>query len=139
MLKFSQNPELRAFLLSTGDVSLLETASNDGAWGVANNSNDFIAKGLQPADYTPHSVNEELFTSQAGSWKGQRRKCDANSLGKCLMIVRAVLREHPDEVTDLHSALELVWDKVNRTPGCAIKGLHEAHAALKQLITADEQ
>ena len=103
---------------------------------MANNTNDFIAKGLQPEDYTLQSVNEELFTFQAGSWKGQGKKCDANSLGKCLMIVRAVLREHPDEVTDLHSALELVWCEVNRTPGCAIKGLHQAHAALKQLITA---
>ena len=106
---------------------------------MANNTNDFIAKGLQPADYTLQSVNEELFTFQAGSWKGQRRKCDANSLGKCLMIVRAVLREHPDEVTDLHGALQLVRDEVNQTPGCAIKGLHEAHAALEPLITADDQ
>ena len=64
-LKFGQNKQLRAVLLSTGDATLVEAAANDRIWGI----------GI--------SVKQALA---GGRWNGQ------NLLGKALMEVRAELR-----------------------------------------------
>ena len=122
------------FLLNTGDAVLLETAPCDGAWGVAQNSSDFIAKGMKPEDYTLQSRNEELFSFKAGNWEGQRMKRKANALGKCLMLVRSILGRHPGKVTDVRTALDMVMDEALLTPESGIQGLEEAYEELRQLF-----
>ena len=134
LLKFSQDPQLRDFLLNTGDAVLLETAPCDGAWGVAQNSSDFIAKGMKPEDYTLQSRNEELFSFKAGNWEGQRMKRKANALGKCLMLVRSILGRHPGKVTDVRTALDMVMDEALLTPESGIQGLEKAYEELRQLF-----
>ena len=67
MAKFSQNPELKSFLLSTGDAKLVEASPVDRIWGV----------GL--------AENDPGITDEA-KWQG------LNLLGKALMNVRARLR-----------------------------------------------
>lgn len=64
--KFSQNPKLKAELLSTGSKLLVEASPVDKIWGI----------GLAPNDPRARNVN---------TWKG------LNLLGKILMEVRAVL------------------------------------------------
>lgn len=61
--KFSKNPELKEFLLSTGDKILVEASPYDTIWGIGMSEND---EGIE---------NPE-------NWKGQ------NLLGKVLMDVR---------------------------------------------------
>lgn len=65
--KFRQNPDLRVYLLSTGDALLVEASPRDAIWGI----------GMSAADAS------KLDPSQ---WPGQ------NLLGKCLMAARAQLR-----------------------------------------------
>lgn len=68
LAKFSQNPEMKEALLSTGERTLVEASPYDRVWGV----------GLRADDariYDPKS------------WRGQ------NLLGKALMEVRSRLRE----------------------------------------------
>lgn len=65
-LKFSQNPELKEFLLSTSDMLLVEASPYDNIWGIGLNERD--AKRIPPSQ-----------------WPGQ------NLLGKCLMGVRGAL------------------------------------------------
>ena len=67
MAKFSQNPELKPFLLSTGNAKLVEASPVDRIWGV----------GL--------AENDPSITDEA-KWRG------LNLLGKALMAVRARLK-----------------------------------------------
>ena len=67
MAKFSQNPELKSFLLSTGDAKLVEASPVDRIWGVG------LAEGSP-------------LIRDKSRWEGQ------NLLGKALMEVRARLR-----------------------------------------------
>lgn len=67
LAKFSQNPKLKEFLLSTGDKIIVEASPNDTVWGI----------GL-PAD-SPDAVNPSR-------WRGENR------LGFVLMEVRDMLR-----------------------------------------------
>jgi hypothetical protein len=64
--KFSQNPKLKEFLLSTGDEVIAEASPYDTIWGI----------GLKADD--PLAQNEE-------TWKGK------NYLGKAIMAVRKEL------------------------------------------------
>lgn len=66
--KFSQNPELKSFLLSTGDAILAEGAPRDKIWGIGMGKNNPLAR--DPAQ-----------------WRGR------NLLGFALMEVRDILRE----------------------------------------------
>lgn len=68
MHKFSQNPRLKAFLLSTGDSTLAEASPYDKIWGVGLEEKDALKT-------SPHF------------WKGE------NKLGFILMEVRKKLRE----------------------------------------------
>ena len=65
--KFSQNPELKAALLATGDAIIAEASPFDKIWGI----------GLKAGD--PDSQTPE-------KWKGE------NLLGKALMKVRKALQ-----------------------------------------------
>ncbi len=67
MAKFSQNPEMRAVLLATGNKTLVEASPLDRIWGIGLSAND--ARAFHP----PH-------------WRGE------NLLGKALMAVRDRLR-----------------------------------------------
>ena len=64
--KFSQNPKLKEFILSTGDEVIAEASPYDTIWGI----------GLKADD--PLAQNEE-------TWKGK------NYLGKAIMAVRKEL------------------------------------------------
>lgn len=81
--KFSQNRELRDFLLSTGDSILAEASPYDGIWGI----------GLDASD--PDACNPF-------KWQG------ANLLGFALMEVRDELRRvtHNEELCDRSFLLE---------------------------------
>lgn len=68
MLKFSQNPEMKEFLLSTGERVLVEASPVDRIWGIG-----------MTADHSG-AANPNL-------WKG------LNLLGFVLMSVRSKLRE----------------------------------------------
>jgi len=65
--KFGQNPELKEFLLSTGDAILVEASPYDKIWGI----------GLDRETAMKGTVNQ---------WKGE------NLLGYALMEVRDWLR-----------------------------------------------
>ena len=67
LLKFSQNPELGQFLLSTGDKLIVEASPYDKIWGI----------GLSATKAKKIPQNE---------WPG------TNLLGKCLMNVRNSLK-----------------------------------------------
>ena len=66
--KFSQNPEMRDFLISTGDKILVEASPLDRIWGI----------GLSAQD---HNANKPE------AWKGE------NLLGFALMEVRDELKK----------------------------------------------
>ena len=65
--KFSQNDSLKKYILSTGDIELVEASPYDRIWGVGIAEND-----------------PDIFDKS--KWLGQ------NLLGKCLMRVRNQLR-----------------------------------------------
>ena len=66
--KFSQNPALKEFLLSTGDSLLAEASPYDTIWGIGLDREDALKGGV-------------------GQWQGE------NLLGCALMDVRDWLRE----------------------------------------------
>lgn len=70
--KFEVDPDIRALLLSTGELLLAEATKNDCIWGI----------GLDRRD--PAVQNPTL-------WKGQ------NVLGEALMRVRSYLRQQDSE------------------------------------------
>mmetsp|Transcript_15564 Transcript_15564/g.41775 ORF Transcript_15564/g.41775 Transcript_15564/m.41775 type:complete len:444 (+) Transcript_15564:1999-3330(+) len=72
LLKFSQNPRARNFLLSTGDALLVEASPYDSVWGI----------GLSAAD-ARRMPREQ--------WPG------TNWLGEVLMRVRSTLANHTDD------------------------------------------
>ncbi len=76
--KFSQNPELAKFLLSTGDSILAEASPYDGIWGIKMSARD-------PYAYNP------------ANWKG------FNLLGLALMEVRDELRRVYANIPELFS------------------------------------
>jgi ribA/ribD-fused uncharacterized protein len=80
LAKFSQDPDLRKWLLSTGDVILVEASPVDTIWGI----------GLSPDDAGAHPED----------WKG------LNLLGFALMKVRSTLRQEDAFVAD---ALSRIW------------------------------
>lgn len=67
LAKFSQNPELKSFLLNTKERILVEASPYDKIWGIGISSDD------------PKCENPEM-------WNGE------NLLGFCLMEVRDLLR-----------------------------------------------
>ena len=69
--KFSQNPELQAFLLATGDKIIVEASPRDQIWGI----------GLGPEN--PKALHPS-------TWRGQ------NLLGFALMEVRDLIRLNQD-------------------------------------------
>ena len=75
LAKFSQNPELRVFLLGTGDALLVEASPYDGIWGVRLGIRD---SGID----------------NPNCWRGE------NLLGFSLMEARDVLRGDADETSD---------------------------------------
>ncbi len=68
MLKFSQNEELKNFLLSTNNKILAEASPYDKIWGI----------GIGQDDKDAYNIDK---------WKGE------NLLGKALMKVREELRK----------------------------------------------
>lgn len=66
--KFSQNPEMKAFLLATGDTILAEAAPQGRIWGIGMGKNNPLAQN-------------------PSNWKGK------NLLGFALMEARDALRE----------------------------------------------
>lgn len=66
-LKFSQNPELKEFLISTGNKVIVEASPYDKVWGIGMDANN------------PKATNPNL-------WNGE------NLLGFALMIVRDFFR-----------------------------------------------
>lgn len=68
LAKFSQNPELREFLLSTGDAILVEASPFDRIWGI----------GMRESEAAKDSAN----------WRGK------NLLGKALTEVKNILRNN---------------------------------------------
>lgn len=142
LVKFSQNADLRDFLLSTGDAVLVESAPNDGAWGVAKNSRDFLDAGERPEDYTLQSTTESEISFSTGTWSGSRRRNEANALGKALTLVRSVLRrwaeidEAEHVALDLPGALQEVWQELYSIPGGRLDRSKEAYSELMCLLEA---
>ena len=66
--KFSQNPEMKAFLMATGNAILAEAAPRDRIWGIGMGKNNPLAQN-------------------PSNWKGK------NLLGFALMEARDALRE----------------------------------------------
>ena len=66
LLKFSQNPNIKQYLLSTGDRILVEASPFDRIWGIG-----YIA---------------------SNAVKVEKSKWGQNLLGKCLMKVREILK-----------------------------------------------
>ena len=81
--KFSQNTDLKEFLLSTGDAILAEASPHDRIWGI----------GLD---------RETAMKGTIGQWQGQ------NLLGFALMEVRDWLRESEEE-KDPFQEMMLLW------------------------------
>ncbi|MEM0996052.1 MAG: NADAR family protein [Bacteroidota bacterium] len=65
--KFTQNPDLRKFLLATGDATIVEAAPNDAIWGI----------GIS---------EEEARTTDPSAWPG------TNWLGEILTKLREELK-----------------------------------------------
>jgi ribA/ribD-fused uncharacterized protein len=104
--KFLQDEGLSHALLSTQSAVLIEAAPHDGNWGVGKNSYDFFCQD-DPQFYSLRSQesSELSFMKRDLSWS-KRRKCEANALGKALMVVRAVLPEMiGPEPMELHDIL----------------------------------
>lgn len=146
LLKFSQDPQLRSALLETADCVLIETAPNDGAWGVGKNSSltylSFLCMAEQPEHYTLQSTEASEFDFTAGVWSGSRRRCEANALGKALMLVRNILKKDVgfdlDEPT-FASALAAICDELQHTPGVRLVGINERVADLANLLECEKR
>eukprot|EP00927_Polykrikos_kofoidii_P052306 TRINITY_DN46099_c0_g1_i1.p1 TRINITY_DN46099_c0_g1~~TRINITY_DN46099_c0_g1_i1.p1 ORF type:complete len:323 (+),score=56.48 TRINITY_DN46099_c0_g1_i1:44-970(+) len=140
LLKFSQDLALREALLSTDNATLVESAPNDGAWGVAMNSQEFLQAGENPEDYSLQSTTQSMLHFTAGNWSGTRLRCEANALGKALMLVRSILRRKAESgldehiVFDLHTALDEVWEEVCRIPSPVLDKYKHARIHLMRLL-----
>ena len=73
LLKFDQNPEIKEYLIGTGDSVLVEVSLYDKVWGIGMNQDD---EGIE------NPLN----------WKGK------NLLGFALMEVRDILKEQDHTV-----------------------------------------
>jgi len=93
-LKFSQDLGLKNFLLSTQKALLVETAPNDGAWGVAMNSAKFLSSA-HPEHFTLSSTAPDTLSFEVNGKTFYRRHGESNALGKSLMIVRELLQTEP--------------------------------------------
>merc|ERR1712194_929690 len=101
LLKFSQDEGLQRFLLSTQQALLVETARLDGCWGVAMNSSQFLTHA-NPEYYAVGSAEESEFRyNTRGGDAFDRKYCEANALGKSLMIVRSWLADRGCLGTDV--------------------------------------
>merc|ERR1719210_396543 len=115
LLKFSQDEGLRRLLVSSQSAVLIEAAPHDGCWGVGKNSHDFLCQD-EPMHYALQSQEPSTlsFRTRGGDWV-KRPRCEANALGKALMVVREVLRKSEGarlEPTTLREILFTVGKKL---------------------------
>lgn len=113
-LKFSQDSGLRQLLLSTQKAVLIETAPNDGAWGVATNSSKFLSSPA-PESFALGSIAEDTLSFEVNGRKFIRKHGESNALGKSLMIIREMLLlefEHPRPDVELADAVLLVCQQL---------------------------
>lgn len=90
--KFAQDDGLRRFLLSTQQAVLIEAAPSDGAWGVGSHSAAFLVQA-DPTHFTLHSEEQSMLRYETrDGCVVERPRCEANALGKALMVVRELLR-----------------------------------------------
>ena len=136
LLKFSQDAPLRKALLGTGHCVIIECAPNDGAWGVAKNSKDFLDAAEKPEDYNLQSTEGSEFSFTAGSWSGSRKRRHANALGKALMLTREVLARDPGALKEasLQAALEVVLEELRRTQDHGLEGVQDKATYLRDLF-----
>ena len=91
LLKFSQDEGLRRLLLSTQGALLVETAPNDGSWGVAMNSSVALRQSELARHFGLRSVAEETLQFEVRGAVHTRPRREANALGKALMVARSML------------------------------------------------
>ena len=92
LLKFSQDEGLRRLLLSTQGVLLIEAAPHDGAWGVAANSSKALQAPALARTFGLYSVHQSPFEFESREGRVHTRLCcEANALGKALMVARAAI------------------------------------------------
>jgi len=118
-LKFSQDAGLERLLLATQNSLLVETAPNDGAWGVAMNSSQFLSSA-DPKHFEVGSVAADTLRFAVNGRTFDRKHCEANALGKSLMLVRGMLRAHaaeppPSRFPDLQATVQQVCRHMERT------------------------
>merc|ERR1712217_715367 len=70
---------------------LVETAPNDGAWGVAMNSSSFFSNA-NPEHFTLDSEAPDTLRFEVNGRVFDRAHRESNALGKSLMIARDMLR-----------------------------------------------
>eukprot|EP00419_Tripos_fusus_P017459 CAMPEP_0172741964 /NCGR_PEP_ID=MMETSP1074-20121228/128384_1 /TAXON_ID=2916 /ORGANISM="Ceratium fusus, Strain PA161109" /LENGTH=405 /DNA_ID=CAMNT_0013572401 /DNA_START=50 /DNA_END=1265 /DNA_ORIENTATION=+ len=117
-LKFSQDEGLERLLLCTQRSILVETAPNDGAWGVAMNSSQFLSNA-DPEHFGVGSVAADTLHFEVNGKRFDRKHGEANALGKSLMLVREMLRvcaaESPaSEVPELQTTVLKVCRHMDR-------------------------
>jgi len=114
LLKFSQVGELRKELLGTGAYTMIESAPNDGAWGIAANTWQFISRREDPESYGLQSTNTSTitFSTRAGTYTRMKRQ--SNALGKALMLVRSVLRSNQRQFITLGEAFVAVKGELGK-------------------------
>uniref|UniRef100_A0A6V4VBC5 NADAR domain-containing protein n=1 Tax=Prymnesium polylepis TaxID=72548 RepID=A0A6V4VBC5_9EUKA len=92
LLKFSQDVGLRRLLLRTQGVLIVEAAPHDGAWGVAMNTSQALrAVDELPRRFGPRSEAQDPVQFDVGANRIIRPSCEANALGKALMVARDAL------------------------------------------------
>mmetsp|Transcript_20840 Transcript_20840/g.53199 ORF Transcript_20840/g.53199 Transcript_20840/m.53199 type:complete len:393 (+) Transcript_20840:69-1247(+) len=91
LIKFAQDRGLRRLLVSTQGALMIEASPHDGAWGIAMNSSQTLQQSDLPRRFGLHSVAQELVTFEVHGTVYARPSCEANALGKALMIARGAL------------------------------------------------
>lgn len=114
--KFSQNPELKRFLLSTGDAELVEASPKDRIWGI----------GLSEDD--PRAVDKS-------KWPGQ------NLLGQALMQVRDRLQNSGVAISESYAITpsNSIWSRAGHSINLDVlkKNLEEAGTAKPLFFNKD--
>lgn len=106
-LKFSQDALLANILRTSGSACIIDTAANDGLWGAARSSADFLELEEDPSDFALASVAHEELTFRVGGKLIRRECCHANALGKALMLVREMQRWNSSEPSSDQQDIEL--------------------------------